>query len=57
MIRIGYQEGEFDYLKLLTAQRTYFSANLEYLVNLGELWTQSVELEGMLLTGGLERPE
>ena len=57
MIKVGYQEGEFDYLKLLTAQRTYFSANLEYLSNLGELWTQSVELEGMLVTGGLERPE
>ncbi len=58
MNSIGYKEGEFDYLKLLTAQRTYFSANLEYLINLGELWTQSVELEGMLLSGGgLERPE
>ncbi|MBN2293112.1 MAG: TolC family protein [Pirellulales bacterium] len=58
MNSIGYREGEFDYLMLLTAQRTYFSANLEYLINLGELWTKSVELEGMLLSGGgLERPE
>ncbi len=55
--RRGYEEGEFGYLELLTAQRTYFSANLDYLSSLGELWATSVELEGLLLSGGLERPE
>lgn len=57
LTRAGYRLGEFDYLTLLTAQRTYFSASLEYLAYLSTLWARSVQLEGMLLTGGLERPE
>ena len=57
MTRIGYREGEFGYLTLLTAQRTYFSVNLDYLSSLSGLWTRSVELEGMLLTGGLQPVE
>ena len=56
MIREHYPE-EFGYLTLLTAQRTYFSVSLEYLANLRELWARTVELEGMLLSGGLEKPE
>ena len=55
--RAGYREGEFSYLTLLTAQRTYFSVNLSYLAYLQELWTTSVELEGMLLSGGLDAVE
>jgi len=54
MIRVGYREGEFGYLTLLTVQRTYFSASLDYLANLRELWARTVELEGMLLSGGLQ---
>ena len=57
LIGTGYREGEFGYLTLLTAQRTFFDVNLSYLANLRELWTRSVELEGMLLHGGLEGPE
>ena len=60
MIRAGYREGEFGYLNLLTAQRTYFEVNLNYLESLKEFWLRCVELEGMLLVGGLEpveRPE
>jgi cobalt-zinc-cadmium efflux system outer membrane protein len=53
----GYREGEFDYLTLLTAQRTFFNVSLEYLARLEALWTQSVEIEGLLLTGGLDAPE
>lgn len=56
MIREHYPE-QFGYLTLLTAQRTFFSVSLEYLANLRELWARTVELEGMLLSGGLERPE
>jgi cobalt-zinc-cadmium efflux system outer membrane protein len=54
---IGYRAGHFGYLTLLTAQRTYFGVSLEYLESLKEFWARSVELEGMLLSGGLERPE
>ena len=39
---------------MLTAQRTYYDATLKYLSNLDALWRQSVELEGMLLRGGLQ---
>jgi cobalt-zinc-cadmium efflux system outer membrane protein len=50
----GYREGEFAYLTMLTAQRTYYDATLKYLSSLDALWRQSVELEGMLLRGGLQ---
>jgi cobalt-zinc-cadmium efflux system outer membrane protein len=49
----GYQQGEFDYLTLLTAQRTYFQANLDYLRSLSQLRARSVELEGLLLSNSL----
>ena len=51
----GYRLGEFGYLTLLTAQRTYFDVSLNYLANLRELWARCVELEGMLLRGGLQQ--
>jgi len=54
---IGYRAGHFDYLTLLTAQRTYFGVSLEYLQSLKGFWARAVELEGMLLSGGLESPE
>lgn len=57
MVGAGYREGELGYLTLLTAQRTYFSVNLEYLASLGQLWADSVGIEGMLLSGGLGGPE
>ncbi|MBN1852889.1 MAG: TolC family protein [Pirellulales bacterium] len=57
LVKAGYHEGEFDYLSLLTAQRTYFAANLEYLAALRELWQRSVELDGLMLTGGLQGSE
>ncbi len=56
LTQIAYREGEFEYLTLLTTQRTYYDLNLEYLASLEELWSRSVELEGMLLRGGLEPP-
>ena len=57
LVGVGYREGEFDYLSLLTAQRTFFAANLEYLAALQELWTRSVELDGLMLTGALDPVE
>ena len=57
LFRLGLRDGEFGYLTLLTAQRTYFKDNLEYLASLHEFWARAVELDGMLLSGGLERPE
>ena len=54
LVSAGYREGEFDYLTLLTAQRTYFSVSLEYLDSLSELWARAVTIKGLLLSGGLE---
>ncbi len=50
----GYRQGEFDYLALLDAQRTYFRVNLTFLESLRELRASSVSIEGLLLTGGLD---
>ena len=57
LIRLGLRDGEFGYLTLLTAQQTYSNDNLEYLASLQEFWARAVELDGMLLSGGLKRPE
>jgi cobalt-zinc-cadmium efflux system outer membrane protein len=51
----GYREGEFSYLDLLVAQTTYFDVSLSSLERLKELWDSSVQLDGLLLSGGLER--
>jgi cobalt-zinc-cadmium efflux system outer membrane protein len=56
LVTEGFRLGEYDYLQLLTAQRTFFDVSLKSLQNLRELWVQSVEIEGLLLTGGLEKP-
>ena len=55
LIRIGYEQGEFDYLKLLTAQRTYSQVELAYLESLLRLNRAHVAIEGFLLTGGLKK--
>jgi len=54
LVRTGYREGEFGYLELLNAQRTLFNVNLSYLANLRELWIRAIELEGLLIHGGLD---
>jgi len=39
---------------LLTAQRTYFRANLAYLDSLRELHVSAAAIDGLLLSGGLK---
>lgn len=53
---VGYREGEFAYLTMLTAQRTYYDTTLSYLSSLRELWAKIVEVEGLLLEGALQAP-
>jgi outer membrane protein, heavy metal efflux system len=53
----GYRQGEYNYLSLLTAQRTYFQTNLIYLEALRELRTASTAIEGNLLSGSLQAGE
>ncbi|MCC7084773.1 MAG: TolC family protein [Pirellulales bacterium] len=54
LVTQGYKQGEFSYLILLTAQRTYFQTNLSYLDALRDLRESTVELEGMLLRDSLQ---
>lgn len=54
LVQTGYRQGEYDYLTLLTAQRTYFQVNLAYLESLREYRSTRVVIEGSLLTGGLD---
>ncbi len=56
LIQQGYRQGEFGYLELLTAQRTYFRVNLNYVNALRDLWVTSTRIEGQLLTGALQAP-
>jgi cobalt-zinc-cadmium efflux system outer membrane protein len=52
--RTGYRAGEFTYLDLLTAQRTYSQTNLAYIEALGELWAATLEIDGLLLKDSLD---
>ena len=54
LVTNGYRQGEFPYLVLLNAQRTFFRVNLAYLQSLRELRTSAVAIEGLLLSGGLD---
>ena len=55
LITAGYTQGEFDYNRLLLAQRTYFQNNINYLAALREWWTAKLQIDGLLLSGGLSR--
>jgi len=45
--------GQFDFLRVLTARRSYFDANLRYVTALGSLAQADAKINGLLLTGGL----
>ena len=45
----AYQGGQFEYLRVLEAQRTLAEANLEYLRLLGEAWKAASTLSGLTL--------
>jgi outer membrane protein, heavy metal efflux system len=57
LVSSGYRQGEFSYLVLLTAQRTYFQTNLAYLDALRDLRTSCVAIEGYLLGDNLQSVE
>lgn len=54
---IAYRGQEQGYLSLLTAQRTYFHAQLDYIDALRQMRQSLVEIDGLLLRGSLQRPE
>jgi cobalt-zinc-cadmium efflux system outer membrane protein len=45
----AYQGGQFEYLRVLQAQRSVAEANLDYVRSLGELWRSASEIAGLLL--------
>jgi len=57
LVSAGYRQGEFSYLVLLTAQRTYFQTSLAYLEALRDLRGATAILEGNLLSDSLQSGE
>jgi cobalt-zinc-cadmium efflux system outer membrane protein len=45
----AYQGGQFEYLRVLQAQRAVAEANLEYLRSLGEMWRSASAVAGLML--------
>ncbi len=54
LVARGFAQGEVDYLTVLTAQRTYFQANLVYLDVVQQAWQTAIQIDGLLLTGSLQ---
>jgi cobalt-zinc-cadmium efflux system outer membrane protein len=50
----AYDEGEFDFLRVLIARRDLFQARIDYVESLTELRSAAIEIHGLLLTGGLD---
>ncbi len=48
-------EGKIDFVRLLIAQRTNFQTQIEYLNALRDWWAAKQEIDGLLLSNGLER--
>lgn len=53
LIAKGYEQQQFSFLTLLTAQRTFAQASLAYLQALQQLGVSRVAIEGLMLTGAL----
>jgi cobalt-zinc-cadmium efflux system outer membrane protein len=49
MINTGYQQGQLDYLQVLTVQQTYAAKNLSYLQDLETAWKEWAEIDGLLV--------
>ncbi|RCS52707.1 TolC family protein [Bremerella cremea] len=52
----AYEAGEFSFIQVLIVRRTYFDTNLQYIESLGELAKAHAQIDGLLLTGGLDEP-
>ena len=50
----GYNAGEFDFLQVLIARKTFFDANLEFVAAQVSLAKASVLVDGQVLSGGLD---
>jgi cobalt-zinc-cadmium efflux system outer membrane protein len=52
--RQSYDSGQSSYLAVLTAQRSYSQARLAWLNALDQLWSATVQMDGLLLSGSLK---
>ena len=55
LVQQGYQNGQVDYLTLLSTQRTFFQIRLEYLKSLSQLHRNAILLKGLMLSGSLQQ--
>ncbi|WP_339732431.1 TolC family protein [uncultured Gimesia sp.] len=49
----GYRQGEFEFLRVLTARRTFFETTQSYVTSLIALRQAEIQISGLLLSGGL----
>ena len=56
LYRNSYEQMAAAYPQVIIAQRNLFQLQRDYIHELVGVWKSAVEIEGMLLTGGLERP-
>jgi cobalt-zinc-cadmium efflux system outer membrane protein len=49
LINMGYQQGELQYVQMLSVQQTYAAKNLAYLQDLETAWQQWAEIDGFLV--------
>jgi outer membrane protein, heavy metal efflux system len=49
----AYAAGEYEFLQVLVARRTFFESNLRYVEALGALAQANAGIEGLMLSGGL----
>ena len=52
----AYLAGQFDFLRMFNARKTYFEVNLAYVKARAELAIAEAQIEGLLLSGGLNQP-
>jgi cobalt-zinc-cadmium efflux system outer membrane protein len=55
LVQQGYENGQVDYLTLLSTQRTFFQIRLEYLKSLSQLHRNAILLKGLMLSGSLQQ--
>ena len=55
LVTQGFEAGEVPYVDLLTAQRTFFQANLDYMDSLERLWSAVKYIEGFTLDESLSQ--
>jgi cobalt-zinc-cadmium efflux system outer membrane protein len=56
LYRNSFQQMAAAYPQVIIAQRNLFQLQRDYVHELVSVWKSAVEMEGMLLSGGLERP-